>query len=232
MASPQAGPYSLRRLLAVRASLLNADGSPRCNLVNGSAWSPCPQSLTPATQTSADQTAELRCGDGSIADQDTVPGAVTGYQVTLVISKQDFELAALLTGATVIFDPLDSTRVIGFADPEPSAAVDPVELDVWALNRSNNANAPSPYQYQQIAFPFVRFRLGDDALGEDYSVVTLIGLATPNNAIGGGTFDDFPMDATGRARLRWATDVIPDAAVSPYSANPSGGYIDTPACLS
>lgn len=232
MASPQAGPFALRKLLAVRMSLLNDDGSPRCDLVDGSAWSPCPQSITPATQTSADQTAELRCGDGTVVDQDTVPGTVTGYQVTLVIAKQDFELVALATGSDPIFDPLDPTRVIGFLDPALGTQAPPVELNVWGQNRSGNAPAGSPYRYQRITFPYVRFRLGDDALGEDYSTVTLIGLATPNNNIGGGVFDDFPVSADGRARLKWATDTIPDAATSPYNANPSGGYLDTPPCLS
>lgn len=232
MASPQAGPYALRRLKAVRMSRLAEDGSPICDTVDGSAWSPCPQSITPATNTTAEQTSELRCGDGSIADQDITPGVVSSFTVTLVIAKQDFELVVLATGATPIFDPSDPTRVIGFLDPAIDETAPPVELNVWGQNRDNSANASSPYQFQRIVFPYVRFRLGDDALGEEYSVVTLVGTATPNNAIGGGVFDDYPVDASGRARLRWATDIIPSALVSPYSANPTGGFLDTPPCLS
>lgn len=232
MAAPQSGPFSLRKLKAVRMSLLAEDGSPLCDLVNGSAWSPCPQSISPATTTSADQTSELRCGDGSLADSETVPGAVTGFTVTLILAKQDFELAALATGGTPIFDPDDPTRVIGFTDPPIDAVTPPVELNVWGQNRDNSANAASPYQYQRIVFPYVKFRLGDDSLGSDYSVVTLVGTASPNNAIGGGVFDDFPVDASGLARLRWNTDSIPDGTVAPYSDNPSGGYLDTPPCLS
>ena len=232
MAAPQSGPFSLRKLKAVRMSLLAEDGSPLCDLVNGSAWSPCPQSISPATTTSADQTSELRCGDGSVADSETIPGAVTGYTVTLVLSKQDFELAALATGGTPIFDPSDPTRVIGFADPPVDAVVAPVELSVWGQNRDNSANASAPYSYQRIVFPYVKFRLGDDQLGADYSVLTLVGTATPNNSIGGGVFDDYPIDASGLARLRWNTDIIPDATQAPYDTNPSGGFLDTPPCLS
>ena len=229
---PQAGPFVVKGLLAVRASLLAEDGTPLCALDDGSAWTPCPISLATARQATADSTTELKCGDGTVADQETIQGVVTGDQITLVIAKQDFETISLLTGSDPIFAPLDPTRVIGFQDPQVDEQAPPVEFNAWARNRSNNAPAGSPYQYLRLTWPFAKFRLGDDSVGADYLQQTLIGLATPNNNIGGGVWDDFPVNANGRYRLRWATSFVPLASATPYSLSPSGGYLDTPACLS
>lgn len=226
---PQAGPFAVKNLKAVRFSLLNEDGSPQCPGTDFSAWSPCPQSLSTARQTSAAATTELRCGDGSIADSDTTPETVTGDQLTIVFSKQEFETIALATGATPI---IDGGTVIGYLDPATDHEPEPVEVNAFAVNRTGNANAPAPYSHLQLVWPYVKFRLGDDAVSQEYLTATIIGTATPNAAIADGAFNDFPTSLNGRYRGRWATDEVPDAADTPYSTAPLGGFIDTPACAS
>lgn len=227
---PQAGPFAVKGLLAIRASLLDTDGSPLCPLAEGSAWSPCPQNVTPARQATADQTTDLLCGDGSLADREIIPGVVTGDQVTLIISKQDFETVILLSGADPIFDPLFPTRVIGYMDPLPSDVAPNTVFEAWSRNRQNNAPAPSPYQFMRRVWPLVTWRLGDDAIGAEHSRVTLIGTAIPNNQIFDGPFDDYPTSLNGRYHAKWAEDFLPKSINAPYSASPSGGQIDTPAC--
>lgn len=229
---PQAGPYAVKNLKAVRFSLLDDTGSPQCPGDNFSAWSPCPQSLNTARQTSAAATTELRCGDGSIADSDTTPESVTGDQITIVLSKQEFETVALATGATPIMDPSAPTVVIGYLDPGTGDTPDPVEVNAWAVNRSGNANAAAPYSHLRLVWPYVQFRLGDDAVSQEYLTSTIIGTATPNGAIADGAFNDFPVSLNGRYRARWATTDVPDAADAPYSGAPQGGFLDTPACAS
>lgn len=226
---PQAGPYAVKNLKAVRFSRLLETGAPDCPGDDLSAWSPCPQSINTSRQTSAAASTELRCGDGTIADSDTTPETVTGDQITIVLSKQDFETVALASGATPIFDGL---TVIGYLDPGTADEIAPVEVNAWAVNRANNANVAAPYSHLRLVWPFVNFRLGDDAVSQEYLTSTLIGTATPNGAIADGAFNDFPVSLNGRYRARWATDDLPLASASPYSASPAGGFLDTPACAS
>ncbi len=155
---------------------------------------------------------------------------VTGDQVTLIITKQDFETVSLMSGAEPIFDPAAPTFVIGYKDPLPSDTAPNTVFEAWSRNRQNNAPAPSPYQYMRRVWPLVTWRLGDDAIGAEHSRVTLIGTAIPNNAIGDGPFDDYPDSLNGRYHAKWAEDFLPTSLISPYSTSPSGGWIDTPAC--
>lgn len=227
---PQAGPFAVKNLKAARFTLLDDTGAPLCDDPDSSAWSKCPQSASTARQVTAAATTELRCGDGSIADSDTTPETVTGDQITIVFSKQEFETVSLLTGAAPIFDPGDPTRVIGYYDPEVDDTPAAVEVNLWAQTRTGNAPAPAPYSHLRLMWPFVRFRAGDDTVSQEYLTATVIGTATPNASIGLGAFSDFPASANNKYRGRWATDDVPNAADAPYSTAPDGGFLATPPC--
>lgn len=228
---PQAGPFAVKNLKAARFSRLLETGAPDCPGTNLSSWSECPQSASTSRQISAAATTELRCGDGSIADSDTTPESVTGDQITIVFSKQEFETVALATGADPI---IDGGTVIGFWDPEIDEEIAPVEVNLWAQARQNNAPAADPYSHLRLVWPYVKFRLGDDAVSQEYLTATIIGTATPNGAIGDGAFNDYPESGNGKLRGRWAvaTADVPDDDDAPYSGAPDGGFLDTPACAS
>lgn len=227
---PQSGPFAVKGLLAVRLNQLETDGSPICNTDDTGAWDPCPQSLSTARQITAEQTTELRCGDGSVADSERTPAVVNADALTLVMAKQNFEFIIAATGAEPVFDPVVPTRVIGFLDPLTDADPIPTEFNAWARNRSGGSPAGSPYGYKRLVWPYVVWRLGDDAYSAEYATATLIGTATSNSNIWDGTLDDFLANLNNRYRARWDEATIPDAATSPYSASPSGGFYVTPVC--
>ena len=78
------GCYQSLDLCAIRASLLEADGSRTGSLANGSAYNIRPITLSSSANITTGDTIEQRDGCGNICASITDPDALTGYSLVLV----------------------------------------------------------------------------------------------------------------------------------------------------
>jgi hypothetical protein len=212
---------------AVRASILDADGSPDFSLANGSAYDLSPITLgrTAISTTTTGITQEDGCGRICLSIPDTT--TTTGETLSLVLCQLNLELISLLTGAEVILD--GSLDVIGFIAPDPSAAKPVIEFNGWSNAYSGNAPSAAPYTNYHWVWPYTQWTIADWTLQRGILQVSVTGTATANANIGTGTFADFPV-AIDQFFGVFLADDLPDPDVAPYDENVDGcGFIDSPA---
>lgn len=221
--------YCLKSLdiCGVRASVLNADGSPDFGLVNGTAYDLSTISLgrTAVATTVTGVTQEDGCGRICVSIPDRT--ITTAETLTLVQCNLNFELINVLTGAEVCLD--GSSDVIGIQAPDPSVTQLPVEFHAWTKAYTSSGQNASPYAYYHWVWPNVLWSISDWNIARGVLQVTLTGTATGNANLGTGAFADLacPVDQFFGVAL---ADDLPDPDVAPYSANADGcGYITTPA---
>lgn len=218
--------YNSLDVCAVRASVLNADGSPDFGQVNGSAYDLSAISLgrTAITQTVTGINQEDGCGRICVNIPDR--NITTGETLSLVLCQLNLELISVLTGASVCLD--GSLDVIGINAPDPTATQLPTEFNVWTKAYNNNAQAASPHSYYHWVWPSVLWSIGDWNIQRGVLQVSLTGVATSNANLGAGAFGDLVCPPTTFFSVFLADD-IPDPDVAPYNANTDGcGFIDTP----
>ena len=213
-------------ICAVRASVLNADGSPDFGQVNGTAYDLSTISLgrTAISTTVTGVSQEDGCGRICISIPDR--NITTGETLSLVLCQLNLELINVLTGAEVCLD--GSTDVIGIQAPDPAATQLPVEFHAWTKAYTSAGQNASPYSYYHWVWPSVLWSIGDWNIQRGVLQVSLTGTATGNANLGDGAFADLPCPVTSFFGVFLADD-IPDPDVSPYSANTEGcGFITTP----
>lgn len=210
----------------IRASVLNADGSPNFGLANGSAYDLSAISLgrTAITSTVTGVNQEDGCGRICINIPDR--NITTGETLSLVLCQLNFELISVLTGAEVCLD--GSLDVIGISAPDPTVTQLPTEFHAWTKAYNNNAQNASPYTYYHWVWPSVLWSIGDWNIARGVLQVSLTGTATSNGNLGDGSFADLPCEVETFFGVFLADDV-PDVDEAPYNANgQSCGYINTP----
>lgn len=222
--------YSCRNSLdicAIRASVLNADGTPDFGLANGSAYDLSAISLgrTAITTTVTGVNQEDGCGRVCVNIPDRT--ITTGETLSLVLCQLNFELLNVLTGAEVILD--GSLDVIGLVAPDPTITHPPVELHGWSKSYDNNSQGAAPYSYYHWVWPHVDWSIGDWNIQRGVLQVSVTGVATANGNLGNGAFGDLPAPVDQFFGVYLADD-LPDPDVAPYDANDQAcGFINTPA---
>ena len=210
----------------IRASVLNADGTPNFGLANGSAYDLSAISLgrTALTTTVTGVNQEDGCGRVCVNIPDRT--ITTGETLTLVLCQLDLELISVLTGAEVCLD--GSLDVIGLQAPDPTATKLPTEFHAWSKAYQSNAQVADPHAYYHWVWPSVIWEIGNWNIQRGVLQVALTGTAVANANLGDGTFADLPCEITQFFGVFLASDV-PDPDVAPYNANgQSCGFIDSP----
>ena len=225
------GCYQSLDLCAIRASLLEADGTRTGALANGSAYNVRPISLTSSANITTGDTIEQRDGCGNICATITDPDVLTGYSLVLTLCQFDYELLSILTGGELLLEP--DGDVIGFEAPLSSATSIPVEFNAWSKNYSGSSQVGTPYAWKHHVWPFVKWTLGDINLQRGVLNVVVNGTASENANLGGGSFNDLPGAGIQAAYGVFDADDKPETDEAPYNANGlSCGFVATPASAS
>lgn len=222
------GCYQSLDFCAVRASVLQSDGSKDSGVANGSAYNMRPISLTRSPIVSTGETFEQRSGCGDICVSITDPDVTTGEDLTLTLCQLDLELISILTGAEVLLD--SGGTVIGVEAPDPGATAPIVEFNGWTKAYDGSSQVASPRDYWHWAWPKTQWNIGDWTIERGILQVSLTGKASANANLGSGSFNDFPGAGIQQFFGVFLADDIPDVNEAPYNANGlSCGFVDTPA---
>ena len=218
--------YTSADLLAVRGSLLDADGSPLCGETDGTAYDMKPVSLQITPTVDAGETVTNRAGDGTICYTRTTPDVPTGADLVLTICVFDVELIGLFTGGEVYTENAAPAMAIG------TQVGDAVESHFWTRSLVGSSAAASPNTYWHHVFPNVLWSVGNFQMGQDALQMVLNGTAQVSSSIGAGGFSDIPTTPTEPYWWNvWTADDIPDPDDPPYNeGGATCGFIDTPAC--
>ena len=226
------GCYQSLDLVAVRASILDTDGSRICANANGSAYNMRPISLGRSPILSTGETIEQKSGDGTICLSITDADTTTGEDLSLTLCQLDLELISVLTGAELFLD--GDGVVFGMEAPDPSVAKTPVEFHAWTKAYSGSAQVADPRDYWHWVWPHTKWTLGDWVLERGILTVSVNAKASANDNLGNGSFGDLPGAGVQQFFGTWLDNDVPDCDTAPYS-NIAGyccGFIDTPACSS
>lgn len=225
------GCYQSLDLCAVRASVLNADGTRIGSNPNGSAYNLSPISLGRSPIVSTGESFEQRDGCGNICVSITDPDVTTGENLTLTLCQLDLELINILTGASVLLD--GGGEVFGVEAPDPSVTQNPVEFHAWTKAYSGSSQVASPRNYWHWVWPKVQWNIGDWTIERGILSIVLTGRAAANANLGSGSFADLPAAGVQQFFGVWLDNDIPSADAAPYNANGlSCGFVDTPALAS
>jgi hypothetical protein len=227
----QPGCYGARNLVAIRASLLNSDGTRICPNQDGSAYNLAPVRINVRRDVETGETDVLRNGDGVICSTRTTPDTVTGITAELELCTFDMELIEILTSARLL---TAGAVTIGIEEAAPDTTVQPVEFHGWMRAWDGASQAAAPYSYIHFVLFNTTWRLGDFDATSGALTIPIVGKGSANTSISIGSFDDIPPDAVGDGFSAWWFDNdLPDSGVSPYSEHArTCGYVDTPACTS
>lgn len=213
-------------LCAVRFSLLDADGSPLHDEVDGTAYDMTPISLQVTPTVDAGETVTTRTGCGDVCYTRTDADVNTGADLVLTICTFDVELIALVTGSEAYMGPNGGPAMaVGVQTP------DAVESHFWTKTKDGSADVASPNNYWHHVYPNVQWSLGSFTKGRDVLQMVLNGTAQVSASIGDGGFNDIPTDPVDPYWWNvWTADDIPDPDVAPYNENGFVcGFITTPA---
>src|SRR5687768_8004448 len=98
----QAGCFGARNLVAIRATIIEADGQRSCPNLGGAAAMPGGSNSFNASLTLyAGQTDLQRDGDGNICNPRTSGDVITGVALNLELCVFDFELIETMTGEII-----------------------------------------------------------------------------------------------------------------------------------
>jgi hypothetical protein len=225
------GCYQSLDLCAVRASVLNDDGSKTSTLINGSAFNLRPISLGRSPIVSTGETFEQRDGCGNICVSRQDPDVTTGEDLTLELCQLDLELISLLTGGEVLLD--GTGEVIGVEAPDPGNVPPTIEFNAWTKAFDGSSPVAAPRTYFHWVWPSTTWNIGDWTIERGILSVILTGRASANANLGSGSFNDLPGAGVQQFFATFLADDIPDANLAPYNANGlSCGFVDTPASAS
>lgn len=229
MASTQVDLAARRGLSAIRGSLLEADGTPRYSLTDGSAFSLCPQRITSTVETEAGTTETIRCGNGSVYATVSTDDSVTALNMTLELTSADIELSILFAGAIPYFNDAD-TVIIGLEDPG-NITRPKIEFHAWQQARVSTGQSASPYGYFHWLFPLTTWRLDPVSIEEGFDTMVLVGKGESNASLYPGVWQDIPDEYNGAGlQSWWRANDVPDAdAVAYDNGNVDGGFINSPA---
>ena len=225
------GCYQSLDLVAVRASILDTDGSRLCPNPNGSAYNLRPISLGRSPIVSTGETFEQKAGDGTICVTLTDPDVTTGETMTLNLCQLDLELISVMTGAAVLLDG-GGGDVYGLEAPDPSIAQSPIEFHAWTKAYSGSSPVGGT-PYWHWVWPYTQWNIGDWTFERGILSVSLTGKAAANANLGAGSFLDLPGAGVQQFFGVWLDNDVPASDTSPYSDNNLAcGFVDTPACSS
>lgn len=225
------GCYQSLDLVAVRASILDTDGTRICSNSNGSAYNLRPISLGRSPIVSTGETFEQKSGDGTICVSISDADVTTGENLTLNLCQLDLELISVLTGAELLLD--GSAEVFGLEAPDPSVTQSPIEFHAWTKAYSGSSQVASPRNYWHWVWPSTKWNIGDWTFERGILSVAITGKASANANIGNGSFGDLPGAGVQQFFGVWLDNDVPDSTAAPYNANGlSCGFVDTPACSS
>lgn len=211
-------------LCAVRFSLLNPDGTPLYDELDGSAYTMKPVSLAVSPTVDAGETVTSRDGCGEICYTRSDPDVETGAGLVLTLCTFDVETIALVTAAEVFA----ANGQPGFAKGTQTAS--PVESHFWTKTFDGSSRVAAPNLWWHHVFPNVTWTLGNYTLGRDNLQMVLNGTASESANIGSGGFADVPIVTDPFWVMAFTSDDIPDPDVAPYDANGLAcGFVDTPA---
>lgn len=226
------GCYGIRSLVAVRASILNDDGSRICPNVDGSAFAVGGVIKSDASRVvDTGQTDTQRDGDGNVCNTKTNPDVVTGIRGSLELCVFDAELIEVLTGARLL---TSGGTTIGFEEPSASATQRKIEFHTWSRAWSGSGQAAAPYNYLHAVYFATKWRLGDTTFEENALKIPLSFTGESNLNINIGSFDDIPPLVVGDGfSAQFLANDVPVATDAPYNGHGlSCGYVDTPSCTS
>lgn len=181
------------RLCAIRATLLDDDGSPHNGPSNVYvSASPITLGVTPSVEQGDERT--LKSGCGCIIATYKGIDSLKRFDLELDLGKIEPGLLSLLIGADEILSGADP---IGLwwagqltCDDEPVA---PVMLEGWQTAWDGAGPAASPNRYVHWIWPFTRWQIGQHTLQDDFFQPKVTGFSQANNAIGLGIHDDIPV---------------------------------------
>ena len=233
----QFGCYQSLQFCAVRASSLDADGSPLVDGVgmvgtNESAFNMRPVTLgiSPTITTGDRFEFKAGCGDQCAIFEDC--DKMTGIGLTLTLCHFDVELLEILTGGTLHL--AGGGESIGWSPPfSTDSCLDGAEFDAWSKAWDSTEQvavlAPPAVDYWHWVFPRTTWVLADQTLENGFLTLTLTGKVAENSNLGDGAFNDLPATYTGQLLGVFLATDIPDPTLPPYDANGLiCGYVDTP----
>jgi hypothetical protein len=230
MASNQVGNglYGSIKAAVVRVAKLSASCAPISGANNGAVSKAVVQLQAQAQyETGTEYTQKNGLGDilFSVKDSDKLKNLT----LNLEIATRDFELIALMTGATPI---VSGSYTAGLARRGTSqSAPNPVSLEVWTKVASGTGTCVTGSgQWFRTVYPKVEWTLGDTDYGASIATYRMTGVAEGNPNWGAsGPFSDFPTGYTGISNFNDSPEFqfIDTQYTDPALAKGSGGVMNS-----
>lgn len=224
-----AGCFGARNLVAIRASIIETNGTRICPNIDGSAaMSGGTLSFTASLRIDTGQTDLQRDGDGNTCSTRTADDVITGVDMTLELCILDWEMIETLTGGTL---DINAGVTNGWELRRASATPPHTEFHAWSRTWDGAGAAPAARAFTHFYFPNTTWVPGQISLQENALTFPLTGKGSENSSLSIGSFNDIPPEFVGGLYGAWWVA----ASNLPADPNPDGlscGYIDTPACAS
>jgi hypothetical protein len=195
---PAPNCYSVIFACRLRVALLDDSGAPDAG-ADSLAVSDSIIRLQYQLDVSAGASIEQKNGCGNVCAQYQGQDRIKGVNLTLELCHLDFELIALMTGASLVSEP--GRTNIGTAIPSIDADLTRrVSLEAWSQawdgdEQATDTTGGSEPLYIRNIFPSTSWREGDREMSETFSRITLIGRGRSNANFGNGPGNDLPWGA-------------------------------------
>lgn len=188
-----AGCLTPLNLCAVRITRLEQDGETDWGA--DAYFVVAPISIAETPTISEGQNLELLNGCGGVCASQQQPDRWTGYDLTTILCKNDFELKAALLGGTVVYGSGATAGVpMGWVAPGPDEARPVVCIEGWqqTTDGDNIGTISGSQAYLRHIWPYVTNVPGDVTYENAITQFPYVGKSSANNQIGaGGPFDDW-----------------------------------------
>ncbi len=191
MAAPKCP--AIIKLCAVRATLLNDDGTPTSTYYVSDKT--VTLGFTPVISTGQDR--EVRSGCDCIVAAKKAPDILKRFDFTLDQGVLEPAFIAMLLGQQPILDPVTASSVIGvnwLTDAFSCGSPDIIALEGWSS--AEDLDHPDPdYPWLHWLWPATTWQFGPQTLGADYFQPNLTGFSQGNTEFG-DPYEDQPLDGT------------------------------------
>lgn len=179
------GCLTYLNLCAVRITRLEADGE--ADWGADAYFVVAPISIAETPTTSEGQNLEQLDGCGNVCASSQQPDRWTGYGLTTILCKNDFELMEALLGGTVVYGSGPTAGIpLGWAAPTPDETPPAVCIEGWqqTADGDNIGTINGTQQYAHHIWPYVTNVPGDTTYENAVTNLQYVGKSTVNNQIG------------------------------------------------
>lgn len=222
------GCFGARNLVAMRATILTADGARICPNADGAAALQGVTSFTASLRIDTGQTDVQRDGDGNVCNTRTSPDVITGVDMTAELCIFDWEMIETLTGGIIA---VDAGATHGWEYAKAADVAPHTIVDVWARTWDGAGQATATYAYTRASYYNTTWVPGQISFQENALSFPMTGKGSENSSISIGPWNDIPTEFVGSFGALWwvAAGDLPDF---PNADGDDCGYVDVPACSS